>query len=433
MSILVRLFLLIILILISVFLSMAEISLASARKIKLQILVEVGDERADKVLKVQENSGDFFTVVQIGINAVAILAGIIGDNILSPMLYTIVNKWFPQYLSKALIIGGVLSFVLVTSLFIEFADLIPKRLAMVSPEKIAILTIRPMIVLMKIFKPLIFVFNGTASFIFKMFKIPGKRIESITYDDIFAVVDAGAEAGVVQQKEHYLIENIFELDSRWVTSIMTPRDNIVYLTLSDTEEEIKEKIANFPHSKFVLCNNELDSLLGYVSSKDILSSILQDKMGILSDIKKISATNMLVIPNTLTLSEALDRFNEIRDDFAVVINEYGHVVGLVTLNDVINTLMGDVVYQTPEEQQIITRDDNSWLIDGVTPIEDIKKVLGIEKFPEEDTYETISGFMIYMLKTIPKKSSKVKYENFTFEVVDAEDFKINQLLVTRGG
>lgn len=433
MSILVRLFLLIILILISVFLSMAEISLASARKIKLQILVEVGDERADKVLKVQENSGDFFTVVQIGINAVAILAGIIGDNILSPMLYTIVNKWFPQYLSKALIIGGVLSFVLVTSLFIEFADLIPKRLAMVSPEKIAILTIRPMIVLMKIFKPLIFVFNGTASFIFKMFKIPEKRIESITYDDIFAVVDAGAEAGVVQQKEHHLIENIFELDSRWVTSIMTPRDNIVYLTLSDTEEEIKEKIANFPHSKFVLCNNELDSLLGYVSSKDILSSILQDKMGILSDIKKISVTNMLVIPNTLTLSEALDRFNEIRDDFAVVINEYGHVVGLVTLNDVINTLMGDVVYQTPEEQQIITRDDNSWLIDGVTPIEDIKKVLGIEKFPEEDTYETISGFMIYMLKTIPKKSSKVKYENFTFEVVDAEDFKINQLLVTRGG
>ena len=431
MSLILKIFCIVILIGISMFLSISEISLASARNIKLQILEDEGNKNATKVMKIQENSGNFFTAIQIGINAVSILGGIIGNNIVGPYVVDFIDAFIPTLGTKAVFIGNLTSFILITALFIEFADLIPKRTAMIAPEKIAVTVVVPMMILIKAVKPLIFIFNGIANLIFKMFNIPLTREESITYDDIFAMVDAGAEAGVVQKKEHSLIENIFELESRWVSSIMTTRDNIVYLTVSEGEESIRKKIAEEPHSKFLVCENDIDSILGYVSSKNILPRIVKGELNSLADIKDIYNRNLLVIPNTLTLSEALDRFNEVRDDFAIVLNEYGLVVGLVTLNDVINTLMGDIVYQEQEEQ-IISRGEGSWLIDGSTPIEDVKKVLDdIEKFPEEDTYETIAGFMMYMLKTIPKKAAKVEFENYSFEVVDVDRFKIDQLLVTK--
>lgn len=426
-----RIVMIIILIGMSIFLSMSEISLASARKMKLQVMKEKGDINAAKVLEVQETSGNFFAVVQIGTNAIAILGGIVGENIAGPFIQSFILKWLPTFSSNADIIGKIISFILITGLFIEFADLIPRRLAMADPEKTAVSIINPMLFFIWLFKPFIIIFDSIASFICRIFKIKQVRNDSITYDDIFAIVDAGAEAGVVQKKEHSLIENVFELDSRWVSSIMTNRSDIIYLTLEETEESIKEKISNYPHSKFLVCQDEIDSVVGYVDSKNILPRILKGELSGLNDIKEITKTNLLILPNTLTISEALDKFNEARDDFAVILNEYGNVVGLVTFYDVVNTLMGDVVYQDQDEQQIIARGEGSWLVDGITAIDDVKKVLEIERFPEEDTYETIAGFMMYMLKSIPKKAAKVEYDNYTFEVVDVDNFKIDQLLVTR--
>lgn len=431
MSVGIRIVLIIILMSICMFLSISEISLASARKLKLQLMIDEGNKNAERVMDIQHTSGDFFTAVQIGTNAVSILAGIVGDGIIAPYVKSFIIDYIPMLSSQSSFIGDTLSFVLITAFFIEFADLVPRRMAMVAPEKISTVIVRPMLFLIQIVKPLIFIFNGTANIIFKIFGIPLVREEIITYDDIFAMVDAGAEAGVVQKKEHSLIENIFELESRWVSSIMTTRDNIVYLTVNESEESIKNKIANNPHAKFLVCENDIDSILGYVSSKDILPRMLTGEINGLKNIKGIYNRALLVIPNTLTLSEALDRFNEARDDFAIILNEYGLVVGLITLNDVVNTLMGDIVHQILDEQ-IIEREEGSWLIDGETPVEDVKKVLvDIEKFPEEDTYETIAGFMMYMLKSIPKKSAVVDFENYTFEVVDVDRFKIDQLLVTR--
>ena len=364
MSIGMRIFLIIILMGICMFLSISEISLASARKLKLQVMADEGSKNALKVMKIQRTSGDFFTAVQIGTNAVSILAGIVGDGIAAPYIESFIQGYIPALSSNSKFIGEVISFLLITGFFIEFADLVPRRMAMVSPEKISTVIVAPMSVLIKIVKPLILIFNGTANFIFKLFGVPLVREESITYDDIFAMVDAGAEAGVVQKKEHSLIENIFELESRWVSSIMTTRDSIVYLTINEKEESIKDKIANNPHSKFLVCENDIDSILGYVSSKDILPKILNGEVEGLKNIKEIYNKNLLVIPNTLTLSEALDRFNEARDDFAIILNEYGLVVGLITLNDVVNTLMGDIVHQNFDEQ-IIARGEGSWLIDEI--------------------------------------------------------------------
>lgn len=426
-----RVVMIIILIGMSIFLSMSEISLASARKMKLQVMKEKGDINAAKVLEVQETSGNFFAVVQIGTNAIAIMGGIVGENIAGPFIQSFILKWLPAFSSNADIIGKIVSFILITGLFIEFADLIPRRLAMADPEKAAVSIINPMLFFIWLFKPFIIIFESIASFICRIFKIKQVRNDSITYDDIFAIVDAGAEAGVVQKKEHSLIENVFELDTRWVSSIMTNRSDIIYFTLKETEESIKEKISNYPHSKFLVCQDEIDSVIGYVDSKNILPRILKGELSGLHDIKEITKTNLLILPNTLTISEALDKFNEARDDFAVILNEYGNVVGLVTFYDVVNTLMGDVVYQDQDEQQIIARGEGSWLVDGVTSIDDVKKVLEIEVLPEEATYETIAGFMMYMLKSIPKKAAKVEYDNYTFEVVDVDNFKIDQLLVTR--
>ncbi|MGX6591635.1 hemolysin family protein [Cetobacterium ceti] len=430
MSFFVKLVIILILIGTSSFFSMSEISLAASRKIKLQRMADEGNERAVKVLKLQEDPGNYFTVVQIGLNAVAILAGIVGDGILNPYVLKILNEIFPSGGHLNHTIAFLSSFIFVTGGFIEFADLIPKRLAMIYSEEIATSFVRPMLFFVKLFKPMVFVFNGIANIILKILKTPEKRNEAITYDDIFAVVDAGAQAGVVQQKEHHLIENIFELEQRWVSSAMTTRDEIIYFTLNESEESIKEKIANYPHSKFLVCENDIDSVYGYVDSKDILPRILKGELSGLQNIKEITLKNLLIIPNTLTLSEVLDRFNERTSDFAIILNEYAHVVGLITLNDVVSTLMGDVV-DTLQEEYIIKRGENSWLIDGITPIEDVKKVLDIEIFPEEDTYETIAGFMMYMLKSIPKKAAMIKYESYTFEVVDVDNYKVDQLLVTK--
>lgn len=405
------------------FFAISEIALAGARKLKLHTLVEEGNKKAEKILKVQENSGNFFAVVQIGINAASILGGSLGASIIHDILQEI------PWLSSIRHMGSILSFLFITFLFIQFADLIPKRIAMVYPESIALKVITPMLIIIFLLKPVIKIINVVADFILHLFHIDSARNETITYDDIFAMVDAGAESGVLQGKEHSLIENIFELDSRWVSSIMTTRDEISYLSLDNTEEELREKIMDYPHNKFLITSSDIDSILGYVTSKDLLPSIMLNEKPI-SELIKGYRTNLLILPNTLTLSETLDRFNEAKDDFAIILNEYGLVVGLVTMKDVINTLMGDVVFQNSEDQQIITRDEHSWLIDGVTPIEDVKKVLDrIERFPEEDTYESLAGFLMYMLKMIPKKGQRLDFMNYRFEIVDVDNFKIDQILV----
>lgn len=418
------------LIILSSFFSMAEIALAATKKSKLRVLIEENQVNALKILKLQETPGDYFTVIQIGLNAVAILGGIVGEGILSPYITSLLKDYTHIGTATIETISFLFSFIFVTSFFIEFADLIPKRLAMAYPEKISLKLVNIMIVLMKIFKPVIWIFNGIANTVFKIFKLPITKKEVITSEEIIAVFNEGAEAGVVLEREHYLIENVFELEHRWVSSAMTARDNIIYFLLTETEEEIKEKIAENPHSKFLVCEREIDSIYGYVDAKDILPRILKGEKSGLQNIREITKKSLLIIPNTLTLSEVLDRFNESREDFAIILNEYAHVVGLITLSDVISTLMGDIVYPSQEEY-IIKRGENSWLIDGLTPIEDVKKALNIERFPEEDSYETVAGFMMYMLKSIPKKAATLVFEGYTFEVVDVDNFKVDQLLVTK--
>lgn len=416
----------VLLIVISAFFSLSEISLAAARKIKLKLLADQGNINAQRVLKMQETPGTFFTVVQIGLNAVAILGGIVGDAAFSPAFSRLFQRVMEPEMADQL--SFICSFTIVTSLFILFADLTPKRIGMIAPETIALRIINPMRFCLLIFRPLVWLFNGMANNFFRIFNIPMVRKDDITSDDIYAVVEAGALAGVLRKQEHELIENVFELESRTVPSSMTSRENIIWFDLHEDELSLKNKIAEHPHSKFLVCDGDIDHIVGYVDSKELLLRVLGNQsMALNSGVQIRSA---LIVPDTLTLSEALESFKTAGEDFAVIMNEYALVVGIITLNDVMTTLMGDLVGQGLEEQ-IVARDENSWLVEGGTPIDDVMRVLDIDEFPQSGNYETIGGFMMYMLRKIPKRTDFVKYSGYKFEVVDIDSYRIDQLLVTR--
>lgn len=409
----------------SAFFSLSEISLAAARRIKLKVLADEGDSRATAILALQEKPGHFFTAIQIGLNTVAILAGIFGESALTPYFKQLLAlAWTGSWLEP---VASVCSFLTITSLFVVLADLIPKRLAMAAPEAFALRLVGPMQSFIRLLKPAVWLFNALSDRLIALFGLPAQRVNDITFDDIHAVVDAGAQAGVLQRQEYHLIENVFELESRLVSSAMTPRENIVYFTLQDTENTIRQQIALHTHSKFLVCNEEIDRTVGYADSKDLLNRIINNEPLVLKDAPWLKPA--LTIPDTLTLSELITQFRASREDFAIVVNEYALVVGLITLNDVMSTVMGDLVNN--HQSQIVKRDEDSWLIDGLAPLEDVMRALEIEEFPEDSNYETLAGFMMFSLRRIPKLTDSVSHAGFKFEVIDIDNLRIDQLLVTR--
>ena len=419
MSLLTASIFLILLLALSACVSASEIAIAAGRKIKLQIMAKEGDVRAFDVLKMQEHPGSFITVVQVLLNAVAISAGAVGESAISPYLQKLFN-------SEA--VASVISFVLITSLFSLLADLMPRRLAMSDSEAIAVRLVRPMMILIFVLKPVIWVFDGAANTLFKLLGISTIRQDDMTPEDIYAVMDAGAEAGVIKKQEHHLIENIFDMQERTVTSVMNPRENIVYFDTKTSTEEVVQIMIEQPHNKFLVCHDDdLEHIVGYVESRSYLALVLNQQEVGLTD--KTLLKPALFVPDTLSLFEVLEMFKSTGADFAVIVNEYGLVVGVITLKDVMSIVMGELV--TLEEQPIVQRTDNSWLIDGMTPIEDVIRALDIVDLPRSQNYETISGFMMYMLRKIPKKTDTIEYANYRFEIIATDNLKITQMLVTK--
>lgn len=420
-----QLFIILALIVVSAFFSISEISLAAARRLKLKVMADEGDARASQVLDLQTQPGHFFTGVQIGVNAVAILAGIFGESALTPAFRSTISLIYTGELLDTLSVGG--SFITITALFILFADLLPKRLAMAAPEQVAVRVVGPMQLCITLFRPAVWAFNGLADRLLGLLGFPAQRHEDITTDDIQAMVDAGAQAGLLRAHEQHAIENVFELESRLVPSAMTTRESIIYFTLQESEAELRAQIVLHAHAKFLVCDDVIDRIVGYVESKDLLHRIIAGEPLTLADSPAIKT--VLTVPDSLSLSELLAQFRASREDFAVVLNEYALVVGLITLNDVMNTVMGDLV--VAHQHQIVRRDENSWLIDGFTPVEDVMHALGIPAFPDDSNYETIAGFMMYRLRKVPRLTDAVSHAGYTFEVVDIENHRIDQLLVTR--
>ena len=425
MSLAEHIFIILLLITISAFFSMSEIALAAARKLRLRQLAADGETRASQVLELQQHPGNFFTIVQIGLNAVAILGGILGEAAFTPYIADLLRGAYDGVWLEN--VSFALSVLLVTTLFILFADLMPKRLAMLAPEQVALVVVRPILTLLVLLKPLVFLFNSVANLVFRLFNVPIHRKDQITPEDIISMVDEGAEAGVLQHQEHKLLENVFDMEQRTVTSAMTTRESLVYFILGEDEDSIRQKLLDSPHARFLVCDASLDRVVGYIESRELLVQVLN---GLPISITHPGMLHTpLIIPDTLSLYEVLEHFKSSGVDFAVILNEYAMVVGMITLKDVMSIVMGELVHS--EEEQIVKRDDDSWLVEGLTPLDDVMRSLGIDAFPDQENYETIAGFMMYMLRKIPKRTDSVNYCGYKFEVVDIDSYKIDQLLVTK--
>ena len=410
----------------SAFFSVAEISLAASRRLRLRQLSDEGDTRAERVLQMQEQPGEYFTVVQIGLNAVAILGGIVGEGALSPYFNALLALWLPEKTAQTL--GFMASFLSVTSLFILFADLLPKRLGMAHPEAVALRVARPMQGCMALFKPIVWLYSRCADALLRLMGLSSQRDERITPEDILAMTEAGARAGVLAVQEQQVIANVFELDTRTVASAMSRRERVAFFLRDDPDEVIRVRIAAEPFSTYPVCEGDLDHVVGYVDAKDLFQRILNSQPISLKGDSLVR--KVLIVPDRLTLSEVLEQFRQAHEDFAVIVNEYSRVVGVVTLNDVMSTVMGDLV-GPDDEEQIIRRDADSWLIDGITPIDDVLHALALDEMPHGEDYETLAGFLMVMLRRVPRRTDKVSWGGYTFEVMDVDSYRVDQVMVTR--
>jgi len=421
-----NLLLLLALLVAAAFFSVAEIAIAASRRLRLRQLAEDGDPRAEEVLRVQQQPGHYFTAIQIGVNALAILGGIVGEGIFSPAFTRFLGRWLSPEMAASM--GFLGSFVLVTSLFIILTDLIPKQAGMAEPERFALRVIGPMRVLVRIFSPLVWVYSRSAEQLMRLLRLPTRRDERITSDDILALAEAGTRSGVLARGEQRIIENIFELDTRTVSSAMTQRDRIAWFLQDDPEDIIRARIAEEPFSTYPVCRGDIDHVVGYVNTRDLYQRLLNGQSIALTDSKLIHKA--LVVPDRLTLAEVLEQFRQVGEDFAMIVNEYSLIVGLVTLNDVMSTVMGELVSPW-DEDFIIQRDDNSWLIDGATPIQDVGRVLGIEEHLHGEEYETLAGFLMDALRRVPRRTDVVTLGGYQFEVLDVDTYRVDQVLVTR--
>ena len=410
----------------SAFFSAAEISLAASRRLRLRQLADDGDARAERVLRLQEQPGDYFTVVQIGQNAVAILGGIVGESALSPGFGALFSRWLPETTAQTL--GFFSSFLLITSLFILFADLVPKRLGMADPEPIAVRLMGPMSFCMAFLKPLVWLYSRSADALFRQMGLSSLRDDRITSDDVLAMMEAGARAGVLAAREQQVITNVFELDTRTVSSAMSRRERVAFFRRDDADAVIRLRIAAEPFSTYPVCEGDIDHVVGYVDAKDLFQRVLNNQPISLADDSLVR--KVLIVPDRLTLSEVLEQFQQAHEDFAVIVNEYSLVVGVVTLNDVMSTVMGDLVSPFDEEQ-IVRRDQDSWLIDGITPIEDVCHALSLDELPHDSEYETLAGFLMVMLRRVPRRTDSVLWGGYKFEVLDVDSYRIDQVMVSR--
>jgi len=411
----------------SAFFSMAELSLAASRRLNLQQRADGGDARAARVLAVQEHPGDYFTVVQIGVNTVAILAGIVGEGAFTPHFEAALRLVVAP--EAAATLGFAASFTSITALFIVMADLVPKRLSMNEPERVAMTLVGPMLMLCRVLKPLAWLFSSITEGLIRLLGLPAKRDETISHRDILALTEAGYQAGVVADEEQQVIANVFELDTRTVETVMTNRERIVFFSRDDDDALIRNRIADAPHSTYLICDGDVDQVVGYVDATDLFQRVLRDESLSLRGDAAVLVKKVLIVPDRLTLSEMLTQFREAHEDFAVVVNEYSRVVGVVTLNDVMSTVMGALV-APHDEEQIVRREDGSFLADGITPIPDVERSLGIESWPHAGTYDTLAGFLMVMLRRIPRRTDVVEWEGWRFEVVDVDSYRVDQVMIT---
>jgi putative hemolysin len=407
--------------------AMSEISLISARKVRLQQMSKDGVRSAQVALDISENPNKFLSTVQIGITLIGILSGALGGASISSDLSLIFQdvSWLKPY-SEILSVAIV---VLLTTYFsLVIGELIPKRLGMNSPEKIASAVAMPMKAISWLTSPIVKLLSASTDIGLKILGIEKSKDPIITEEEIKILMKQGTQSGIFESAEEDMVTGIFRLGERYIDSIMTPRTEIEWIDLDEPFEVILEQVINSNHSRFPVATGELDNVQGMLLGKDLLSKSLNGATPSIPDIIQTP----LFVPDSTSALKALDLIKEAGAHAALVIDEFSGVLGMVTLYDVLKSIVGSIPTAGEEEEiQIIQREDGSWLLDGLLDIDDIKELLGIETLPEEDRvgFQTLGGFMMTMLDSIPEVGQYFDVYNMRFEIVDMDGKRVDKVLV----
>ena len=417
-----------ILVVLTGYLSMAELAVVSTRKAKLQKLLNDGHKQAKTVLELLEDPNQFLSTVQVGITLISVLTGAFGGVALSEPL----SKLFPPYIPYRETISLLIVVIVTTYFSLVIGELVPKVIALNNPEKVSLKVARSMKLLLKVSKPIGTVLSKSTSFVLWLLRIEGNTDKSITEEEIELLIEEGRVEGTIEQEEEDIIKRVFKLDDQKVESIMTPRNEIIWIDLEDDKQLNKVKIMESKRSIFPIASGELDDFIGVVQAKDILSLMFSENE---FDINSIVKEPLVVSENLETL-ELLKEFKENQEyvHMSLVVDEFGSVEGLITLNDLLEGIVGDIPGIDETDDPIATkRKDGTWLIDGRFGIDRFKELFNIDKtFPDEDEdgFTTLAGFILSLSGTIPDVKDIYEWERFIFEIVDIDGHQIDKILVT---
>ncbi|MDO5814537.1 MAG: hemolysin family protein [Methanobrevibacter sp.] len=416
-----------ILIILTGYLSMAELAVVSIRKAKMQKYLEEGNKNAQIVFDLLEDPNEFLSTVQIGISLIGVLTGAFGGVTLAEPLSKYISFIpYNEPISVAIVV------IVTTYLTLVVGEIVPKVIALNDPERISLKVAKSMVVLEKVSKPVSFVLAKSSSFLLWLLRIENKNDDVVTEEEIELMIKEGREDGTIEKEEEDIIKRVFKLDDQKVESIMTPRNEIIWIDLEDEREINKVKIIESKRSIFPIASGELDDFIGVVQAKDILSAMFSDEE---FDVHKIVKEPLVVSEHMETL-ELLREFKENQGyvHMSLVIDEFGSVEGLITLNDLLEGIVGDIPGIDEEaEPQAIQRADGTWLIDGRYPIDRFKELFNFkDSLPdeEEDNYTTLAGFILSISGTIPNEEDIYECGRFVFEIIDMDGHQIDKVIVT---
>jgi putative hemolysin len=409
--------------------AMSEISLVTARKARMQKLVDEGDGAAAAAVKLGEDPTRFLSTIQIGITSIGVLNGIVGEAALAaPLAIWLDSLGVPQPYATYGATGLVV--VTITYFSIVVGELVPKRIGQSHPETLARLVARPINWLAIATKPFVLLLSMSTRGLLRLLGVRQDSGSPVTEEEIHAMLVEGTTAGVIESHENTMVRNVFRLDDRHIGSLMVPRADIVALDIDLPFEVNLARIESSDHARFPVVKGGLDQLQGVVNARQWLSRAMRDGA---REMRDQPLEQPLYVPETLTGMELLDNFRESHVQMAFVIDEYGEVQGLVTLQDLVEAITGEFRPRDPKTSWAVQREDGSWLLDGHIPVPELKDRLDLAGVPEEDRgrYQTLSGMMMLLTGRLPKVADAVNWEGWHFEIVDMDGKTIDKVLASR--
>ncbi len=419
---------LVILIMLNGVFAMSEIALVAARKSRLSVRASSGDKAAQAAINLGEDPTKFLSTVQIGITSIGLLSGIVGESALAGPI----SHWLQQYASlhpsTAHVIATVGVVVVITYLSIVVGELVPKRLGQIHAERMACLVARPMHLLSLFSRPFVWLLSCSTRGLMRLFGLNPDEKETVTIEEIQAVIDEGSQSGLLEHNQQAMLKNIFRLEDRPVSSIMQPRSELVYLDVQADPQENLKRLREYDGTWFPVCNGGPENPLGAISVKKALFLFIENDVSRLNEFLEPA----VFVPETLTSLELLRQFRTRGMQIAFIVDEYGEMEGVVTVHDLLKILTGQ--FSAPQETDwAVRREDGSWLVDGSIPVPELKDHLGLREVPEEKKghYSILSGMLMYMMGRIPREGDHVEWEGWRFEVVDMDGNRIDKVLVSR--